>query len=74
MIRYCRDCVYPETKPDLSLDDKGICDACRYVDVNIDFAGPNIPDAKSNISLFFTTVPFILKIPAFSLKYALFLI
>ncbi len=33
MIRYCRDCVYPETKPDLSLDDKGICDACRYVDV-----------------------------------------
>ena len=40
----------------------------------IDFAGPNIPAAKSNISWFFTTVPFILKIPAFLLKYALFLI
>jgi len=33
MIRYCRHCVYPETKPDLSLDENGICDACRFVDV-----------------------------------------
>ena len=33
MIKYCRNCVYPETKPDLSLDENGICDACRFVDV-----------------------------------------
>ena len=33
MIRYCRNCVYPETKPDLKLDDNGICDACRFVKV-----------------------------------------
>ena len=33
MIKYCRHCVYPETKPDLSLDENGICDACRFVDV-----------------------------------------
>ena len=33
MIRYCRHCVYPETKPDLSLDENGICNACRFVDV-----------------------------------------
>ena len=33
MINYCRNCVYPETKPDLSMDENGICDACRFVDV-----------------------------------------
>jgi len=33
MIKYCRHCVYPETKPDLSLGENGICDACRFVDV-----------------------------------------
>ena len=33
MIRYCKNCVYPETKPDLSLDENGICDACRFVGV-----------------------------------------
>lgn len=29
MIRYCRRCVMPETKPDLSFDAKGTCSACR---------------------------------------------
>ena len=33
MIKYCRTCVYPETKPDLSLDKDGICEACSYVNV-----------------------------------------
>ena len=33
MIKYCKNCVYPETKPDLSLDENSICDACRYTDV-----------------------------------------
>ncbi len=28
-IRYCIRCVMPETKPDLSIDDEGVCDACR---------------------------------------------
>jgi N-acetyl sugar amidotransferase len=28
-IRYCRKCLYPETKPDLHFDDHGICSACR---------------------------------------------
>ncbi len=28
-IRYCRRCVMPETKPDLFIDDEGICSACR---------------------------------------------
>jgi len=27
-IRYCKKCVYPETKPDLHFDDQGICSAC----------------------------------------------
>src|SRR5262249_27644786 len=26
---YCRRCVMPETKPDLLIDDEGICSGCR---------------------------------------------
>lgn len=29
MLHYCRRCVMPDTKPDLLLDDEGICNACR---------------------------------------------
>ena len=29
MIKYCRRCVMPETKPDLYIDDEGVCSACR---------------------------------------------
>ncbi|TGK51937.1 N-acetyl sugar amidotransferase [Leptospira kanakyensis] len=29
MIKYCTRCVMPHTKPDLHLDDEGICNACR---------------------------------------------
>ena len=29
MIRYCRRCVMPDTKPDLLFDDEGVCSACR---------------------------------------------
>jgi len=28
-IRYCRRCIMPETKPDLYIDDEGVCSACR---------------------------------------------
>ena len=28
MIRYCKSCLYPDTKPDLKFDKKGICNAC----------------------------------------------
>jgi len=28
-IKYCKTCLFPETKPDLYFDDEGICDACR---------------------------------------------
>ena len=30
MITYCTNCLLPETKPDLSFDDKGVCSACSY--------------------------------------------
>ena len=30
MIRYCARCVLPATKPDLVIDEEGICSACRY--------------------------------------------
>lgn len=28
-IRYCIRCLYPETKPDLHIDQEGVCSACR---------------------------------------------
>ena len=33
MIRYCKNCLYPETKQDLSFDKNGICSACNYVKI-----------------------------------------
>jgi N-acetyl sugar amidotransferase len=29
MLSYCKRCVMPDTKPDLLLDEKGVCNACR---------------------------------------------
>jgi N-acetyl sugar amidotransferase len=29
MLRYCARCVMPDTKPDLQIDDEGVCSACR---------------------------------------------
>ncbi|EQA46798.1 N-acetyl sugar amidotransferase [Leptospira broomii serovar Hurstbridge str. 5399] len=29
MIKYCRRCVMPDTKPNLFLDEEGVCNACR---------------------------------------------
>lgn len=29
MIKYCKRCVMPDTKPDLYLDEEGVCNACR---------------------------------------------
>lgn len=28
-MRYCRNCLFPDTKPDLLFDTEGVCDACR---------------------------------------------
>ncbi|MCA9813408.1 MAG: N-acetyl sugar amidotransferase [Nitrosarchaeum sp.] len=28
MIQYCKNCLFPSTKPELSFDENGICDAC----------------------------------------------
>ncbi|MGK0440516.1 MAG: N-acetyl sugar amidotransferase [Pseudohongiellaceae bacterium] len=32
MIKYCVKCLYPETKPDIWFDDKGVCSACLNYD------------------------------------------
>jgi len=32
-MRYCAKCVTPDTKPDLSLDENGVCDACRVAEL-----------------------------------------
>jgi N-acetyl sugar amidotransferase len=29
MLTYCKQCVMPDTKPDLRLDEYGVCNACR---------------------------------------------
>lgn len=29
MIRYCKKCAMPDTKPNLSFDEEGVCNACR---------------------------------------------
>ncbi len=29
MLKYCTECLLPETKPDLSFDDEGVCSACN---------------------------------------------
>ncbi|MCP5484917.1 MAG: N-acetyl sugar amidotransferase [Spirochaetales bacterium] len=29
MLKYCRRCVMPGTKPDLMIDEEGVCNACR---------------------------------------------
>ena len=29
MLTYCKHCVMPDTKPDLHLDEHGVCNACR---------------------------------------------
>jgi N-acetyl sugar amidotransferase len=29
MLTYCKRCVMPDTKPDLLLDEEGVCNACR---------------------------------------------
>lgn len=29
VLRYCTQCLYPDTKPDLQFDDEGVCSACR---------------------------------------------
>ena len=28
-LKYCTRCVMPHTKPDLHIDDEGVCNACR---------------------------------------------
>lgn len=32
MIKYCVRCVMPETKPDIFIDDEGVCSACRNIE------------------------------------------
>ena len=29
MVQYCTSCLYPDTKPDLSFDENGVCSACN---------------------------------------------
>ena len=31
-IIYCNRCILPETKPDLNIDENGLCSACLYYD------------------------------------------
>lgn len=35
-IRYCTRCVMPATKPDLRIDEEGVCSACRYLEQRVE--------------------------------------
>ncbi len=32
-MKYCKKCVMPETRPDLTFDEQGVCDACRSAEL-----------------------------------------
>jgi N-acetyl sugar amidotransferase len=44
MLKYCTRCVMPDTKPDLHLDEEGVCSACRSYEFRktIDWASRNV--------------------------------
>jgi len=31
-MRYCKKCVMPDTRPGISFDEEGVCEACRHVE------------------------------------------
>jgi len=31
-MKYCKKCLFPDTKPDLGFDENGVCDACKSAD------------------------------------------
>ena len=33
MITYCKNCLYPETKQDLTFNENGVCSACDYLKI-----------------------------------------
>ena len=33
MITYCKNCLYPETKQDLTFNENGVCSACSYLKI-----------------------------------------
>jgi N-acetyl sugar amidotransferase len=40
MMRWCTRCVLPDTRPNLSFDDEGVCDACRHHEQRADVDWP----------------------------------
>lgn len=36
-MQYCKKCLFPDTKPDIYFDEKGICDACRTAEKKHEF-------------------------------------
>ena len=32
-MRYCNNCIIPDTKPGIDLDKSGLCNACRNVNI-----------------------------------------
>jgi N-acetyl sugar amidotransferase len=33
MVRYCKKCVMPNTRPRIEFDEEGVCNACRYAEM-----------------------------------------
>ena len=53
-IKYCKNCLFPETKPDLAYNESGICSACTAAEnknVGIDWGRREEDFHKNNRSL-----------------------
>ena len=33
-MKYCLNCIMPDTRPDQFLNDKGVCNACTSYEIN----------------------------------------
>ena len=48
MMKYCTHCLMPDTKPHLSFDDSGVCQACRAHQLKNDYLSGIDWDAREN--------------------------
>ena len=46
-MKYCNNCLMPETKPDLTFDQKGKCSACIAFDERKNYSESGIINRKS---------------------------
>ena len=63
-MKYCKNCVMPDTKPGVYLDERGLCNACRSQEIKsqIDWK-ERFKDLEKIVSEIKTAVDFALESP-----------